>query len=170
MGRLRSVRQGSRLGMLLRLTAVVGLAGCGDLTGLLDHRPPSIVERDGFSYQVIVSESPYSQDAFEYRVRITNTSRGTIERWLPRRLVTPRVYRDGDWRRPVWDPCDWGCYDPYSSDVRVRLRPGDAIEGWWGEVHARDFRRGGERVYHLVLAVDTGRDRFEVLGLPELRT
>ena len=155
-----------------RVTALAGvalLAGCVDILGIVGHRPPSIVERDGLSYQVIVSESPYDYDAFEYRVRITNTSRSTIERWLPTRMAHPRVYRDDRWSRPVWDDCDWGCsYHGYDR-VPVRLRRGEAIEGWWGEVWARDFadRSGGR--YHLTLVIDTGRDRFEVLGLPELR-
>jgi hypothetical protein len=154
---------------LVGLAPAVALTACVDLTGLLDHRPPSIVERDGLSYQVIVTPSRYSYDAYEYRVRITNASHRTVERWLPRRLVSPRVYRDGDWSRPVWDPCEWSCGGHYRDEVRVRLRRGDAIEGWWGEVRGRDFRRHNTRVYHLVLVIDTGHHRFEVLGLPELR-
>ena len=144
-------------------------AGCADLTGLLGYRPSSLVERDGLSYQVIVSESRYSYDAFEYRIRVTNTSYQTVERWLPARMGTPRVYRDGQWGRPVWDPCDWGCDGYHGSDVRIHLRRGEAVEGWWGEVRARDFAayRGG--TYHLTLVIDTGRDRFEVLALPEIR-
>lgn len=156
------------VGRLTAFTGVALLAGCVDILGIVGHRPLTIVERDGLSYQVIVTESPHDYDAFEYRVRITNTSRSTIERSLPARLAHPRVYRDEHWSRPVWDDCAWGCgYHDYDR-VAVRLRRGEAIEGWWGEVWARDFaeRRGG--VYHLTLVIDTGRNRFEVLGLPEL--
>lgn len=152
------------------ITAGALLVGCADLTGILDRRPSSFVERDGLSFQVIVSESRYAYNTFEYRVRITNTTRGTIERWVPVRLARPRVYRDGRWRRPVWDPCAWGCGDSYGDRVRIRLRRGEAVEGWWGEVRARDFASGSYgRVYHLATVIDTGRHRFEVLGLPELR-
>lgn len=162
------MRSARKLLPITALAPVFLLTGCIDLTGLLDRRPPSIVERDGLSYQVMVTESRYSYGAYEYRVRITNTSHHTIERWLPRTMVTPRVYRDGHWTRPVWDPCGWSCGDYFGSTVRVRLRRGEAVEGWWGEVRARDFGSHGARIYHLVLVIDTGRDRFEVLGLPEL--
>lgn len=158
-----------RIHRLPVLAAVILLAGCYDLVGLWDHRPPSYVERDGLSYQVIVTEARYAHDAFEYRVRITNTSHGTIDRWLPDDLAHPRVYREGRWSRPVWDPCDWGC-GSWGRQVRVRLRPGEAVEGWGGRVSARDFayhHRGG--TYHLAVMIDTDRHRFEVLGLPELR-
>jgi hypothetical protein len=159
----------ARLGYLMLLGLAVLSAGCEELTGLWNHRPPTIVERDGLSYQVLVSESVYSRDAFEYRIRVTNTSSRTIERRLPRDLARPRVYRDDRWSRPVWDPCSWGCgwYDP--DRVWIRLRRGEAVEGWGGEVWARDFAdyRGG--LYHLVTLIDTGRDRFEVLGLPAIR-
>lgn len=151
------------------LGAAVLLVGCADLTGLIDGRPDSWVERDGLSYQVIVSESPYSYDAFEYRVRVTNTSHRTIERSLPRRMASPRIYRDGRWHRPVWDPCGWGCGDYYGDRVWVRLRRGEAVEGWWGEVYAREFAYSRGGTYYLTLLIDTGRDRFEVLGLPEIR-
>ncbi|MFO7895287.1 MAG: hypothetical protein R6U63_16370 [Longimicrobiales bacterium] len=150
------------------LAAVVLLAGCYDLVGLWDHRPPSYAERDGLSYQVIVTESRYAYDAFEYRIRITNTSHGTIDRRLPEDLARPRVYRDGRWSRPVWDPCEWNC-GSWGRDFPLRLRRGEAVEGWGGRVDARDFAsrsRGG--TYHLAVVIDTGRDRFEVLGLPEL--
>lgn len=157
------IRQISALG------ALVLLAGCVDLLGIVSGRPPTIVERDGLSYQVIVSESRYDYDAFEYRVRITNTSRSTIERWLPSRMARARIYRDERWTSPVWDACRWGC-DSYDQDqVPIRLRRGEAIEGWWGEVRARDFASYGSGVYHLTVVIDTGRNRFEVLGLPELR-
>ncbi|MDX1673752.1 MAG: hypothetical protein R3314_03025 [Longimicrobiales bacterium] len=154
---------------MIRLTAVataVLLTGCVDLVGLIDGRPDSYVERDGLSYQVIVDESPYDYDVFEYRIRITNTSHRTIERSLPVRLGTPRVYRDERWSHPVWNACDWGC-EYYGDRVRIRLRAGEAVEGWWGEVWAGDFARY-RGTYHLVLLIDTGRHRFEVLGLPEL--
>lgn len=151
------------------IVAVAVTAGCEDMTGLFDHRPASYVERDGLSYQVIVTESRYTYDAFEYRVRITNTSHRTIERWLPYDLASPRIYRDGRWTRPVWDPCRYHCGD-YGSRVRVRLRRGDAVEGWGGEVRTRDFAsRSHGGTYHLTVVIDTGRDHFEILGLPEIR-
>lgn len=154
---------------LIVLSAAVLLTGCVDLVGLFDGRPDSYVERDGLSYQVIVSESQYAYDTFEYRLRITNTSRRTIERGLPEDMVTPRVYRDGQWSRPVWSPCRSYC-GGWGRDVRIWLRPGEAIEGWWGEVDAQAFASHSRYgVYHLTLMVDTGRDRFEVLGLPEIR-
>lgn len=150
------------------LAAAVMLTGCVDLVGLIDARPPSYVERDGLSYQVIVTESPYAYDAFEYRIRVTNTSRHTIDRWLPEDLAYPRVYRDGRWRRPVWDACDRDC-GYWGRDVRIRLREGEAVEGWAGVIRASEFasyRSGG--LYYLAVVIDTGRHRFEVLGLPEL--
>ncbi len=151
------------------LLATVALAGCGDITGIFHGRPPTIVARHGLSYQVMVSESRYYYDVFEYRIRITNTSRHTIERWLPHDMGVPRVYRDRHWHRPVWDACGWGCDGwGWRDDVRIRLRPGEAVEGWWGEIHAGDFARYRGGVYHLALVIDTGRHRFDVLGLPEL--
>jgi len=151
------------------LLATVALAGCGDITGIFHGRPPTIVERYGLSYQVMVSESRYYYDVFEYRIRITNTSHHTIERRLPYDMASPRVYRDRHWRRPVWDPCGRGCDRwGWRDDVRIRLRPGEAVEGWWGEVYTGDFARYRGGVYHLALVIDTGRHRFEVLGLPEM--
>lgn len=163
------MRSATRVGQLILLGAVVLLAGCEELTGIWGGRPPTIVERDGLSYQVLVTESPYSYESFEYRIRVTNTSSRTIEGYLPRELGQPRVYRDGYWSRPVWDACDWGCGYRDSDRLWIRLRRGEALEGWGGEVWARDFAdyRGG--TYHLVLSIDTGRDRFEVLGLPAIR-
>ncbi len=152
----------------LAVAAVVLLAGCDDLVGIWDHRPPSYVEREGLSYQVIVTESRYAYDAYEYRIRITNTSHHTIERWLPGGLVSPRIYRDGHWSRPVWERCRYHCGD-YGGGTWLRLRRGEAVEGWWGEVYARDFASYSRRgPYHLTVMIDTGHDRFEVLGLPEL--
>lgn len=152
---------------LVPVVVLAAVAGCGDLVGLLDLRPRSYVERDGLSYQVIVSESPYAYDAYEYRLRVTNTGYRTIERWLPADLATARVYRDGRWTYPVWSSCEYGC-DIRSDEVRIRLDRGEAVEGWGGEVWTGDFaHRSG--VYHLVLEVDTGDDRFEVLGLPAIR-
>lgn len=163
------MRSAITIGRTAALGALVLLAGCADLLGIIGGRPPSIVERDGLSYQVIVSESRYDYDAFEYRIRITNTSRSTIERWLPRGMARARIYRDDRWTRPVWDECDWGC-DTYSGgQVAVRLRRDEAIEGWWGEVRTRDFASYGRGIYYLTVLIDTGRNRFEVLGLPELR-
>lgn len=150
------------------LAAVALLTGCVDLVGFIDGRPPSYVERDGLSYQVIVTESSYAYDAFEYRIRVTNTSHHTIDRWLPEDLARPRVYRDGRWSRPVWDACDYGC-GYRGRDVRIRLYEGEAVEGWGGVIRASEFasyRRDG--LYHLAVLIDTGRHRFEVLGLPEL--
>ena len=133
----------------IAIAAVAVLTGCGDLIALIDRAPPSIVERDGLSYQVVVAESRYSYDTFEYRLRITNTSYGTVERWLPSDLAHPRVYREGRWLEPVWDPCGWGCRFDYGRENRVRLRRGEAIEGWGGQVRARDFARCHGGVYHL---------------------
>lgn len=153
------------------MLVAAGVAGCDGVFGIFDRRPPTLVERDGLSYQLIVSESPHYYDTYEYRLRITNTSWHTIDRWLPGAcMVAPRVYRDGHWSRPVWDPCRWGCSCRYWNDVRVRLRPGDALEGWWGEVWAGDVLGGHYRggVYHLTAVIETGHHRFEVLGLPEM--
>lgn len=164
------MRSAERWGLLTLLGALVLVAGCDDLTGLWGRRPPTIVERDGLSYQVVVSESPYSYDSFEYRIRVTNTSSRTIERWLPAGLARPRVYEDGRWSRPVWDACEWGCGGYDYGGRWLRLRRGEAVEGWWGEVWAGDFAYyGGSRIYHLVVVIDTGRNRFEVLGLPAIR-
>lgn len=163
------MRTAEQWGRLVVLGTLVLVAGCDELTGLWAGRPATIVERDGLSYQVVVTESPYTYDSFEYRVRVTNTSSRTIERYLPRDLAHPRVYRDEYWSRPVWDGCGWGCGSYDRDRLWVRLRRGEAVEGWGGEVWARDFAdyRGG--IYHLVLVIDTGRDRFEVLGLPAIR-
>ncbi len=162
-------------GILARATLVLAsasvLAGCGDLTGIFHGRPPTLVERHGLSYQVIVSPSRYYYDVYEYRIRVTNTSHHTVERWLPAHMARPRVYHEDHWGRPVWDPCHWGCdWWGRRDDVWIRLRPGQAVEGWWGDVWTEDFvgsrHYGG--VYHLTLIIDTGRHRFEVLGLPEI--
>lgn len=153
------------------LAAPLLLGGCDSLVGIFDHKPPSLVERDGLSYQLMVSESPYDRDVYEYRVRVTNTSRHTIEARLPGAcMVTPRVYREGHWGRPVWEPCHWDCGCRYRDDVWLRLRPGEAVEGWWGEVWAGDILAGRHRggSYYLAADIETGRHRFEVLGLPEL--
>jgi hypothetical protein len=157
--------------LLAALAVAATLAGCGDIAGLLGWRPPTIVERHGLSYQLFVSESPYYFDTYDYRIRVTNTSRHSIERWLPGQCaVRLRAYRDGDWGRPAWDSCRWGCSCLFDRGIWVRLRPGEAVEPWWGEVWSDLIleRRLAPGRYHLAAVVRAdGRD-FEILGLPEM--